>query len=148
MYSSSLANGSLCFLFNLPQLFDCGRRVHFNFHLLYILKFVFSFYRGIWSWFLIFFFLCSWSWSISIFCSSCFIFFVSGCWSVVCFIMGFRVLIRFCCSFIKFINSSFFLFVFIWLSFGGVFVILAKVGLMKRISTSPLASGKLVFCVT
>ena len=45
IYSSSQANGGLCFLFKFPWLFECGCWVHFNF------KFVFSFYRGIWSWF-------------------------------------------------------------------------------------------------
>ena len=43
MYSSSLANGGLCFLFKLPRLFDSGRWVYFNFHF----KFVFSFGGGI-----------------------------------------------------------------------------------------------------
>ena len=42
-----------------------------------LLKFVFSFYMGIWSWIMIFFFfLCSWNWSMSTFCSLCFIFLV------------------------------------------------------------------------
>ena len=36
------ANRSQCFLFKLPWLFDCWCGVHFNFHLLYIFKFVFS----------------------------------------------------------------------------------------------------------
>ena len=70
MYSSNLDNRSLFFLFKLPQLFDCGWRVHFNFHLFYIFKFVFSLKKGVW---IFFFFLCSWNWSISIFCSLCFI---------------------------------------------------------------------------
>ena len=46
MYSFSLANESLYFPFKSPQLFDCGYRVHFNFHLFYIFKFVFSFGGG------------------------------------------------------------------------------------------------------
>ena len=37
MYSSSLANESLCFLIKLPRLFDHGYWVRFNFHLLYII---------------------------------------------------------------------------------------------------------------
>ena len=48
IYSSSQANGSLCFLFKFLWLFECGHWVHFNF------KFVFSFYMGFWSCFLIF----------------------------------------------------------------------------------------------
>ena len=45
IYFSSLANGSLCFLFKLPRLLDCGCWFYFSFYLLYIFKFVFSFYR-------------------------------------------------------------------------------------------------------
>ena len=76
---------------------------------------------GAWSWFLIFFFFfCSWNWSMSTFYISCFIFWGSGCWGVIdrvffsiLGIVVFRVLIKFNCSFIRFINSSsIFLFLF------------------------------------
>ena len=61
----------------------------------------------------------------------------------------FRVLIKFCSSFIRFISSSIFCFYLsVYLVFNciwGSFVIFAKVGGMKCISTSLPASSKVIF---
>ena len=87
IYSLSLADEGLCFLFKLPWLFDCGHWVQYNF------KFVFSFYRGIWSWFLIFSFSFDLEVDLCLLLVDCVSFFLAG--FVVSFSFGFSLIFIF-----------------------------------------------------
>ena len=106
-WTSSLANGNLCFLFKSPWLFNCGCWVRFNSHLLYIFKFVLV-YIGrsrVKFWF---FFLCSWSCFMSTFvaCVSFFFFFFFGriCSFIFCWVVFGNLFIK---SFLEFYGICF-----------------------------------------